>query len=90
MPRVSSAPSRTKPSDPAPPVRSLRALAGLDRRSVYVTNAVKHVSWEPRGKRRIHKKPRVSEVKACDDRRAALDELVADLKRAAALTAKAR
>ena len=121
---------------------------------MYVTNAVKHFSWEPRGKRRIHKKPRVSEVKAChpwlgaeltrikpavivcmgatavqsllgpkltiasargqilesaygrvvvtrhpssvlrmrarEERRAALDELVADLKRAAALTAKAR
>ena len=44
-----------------------RALeeAGIDRRTVYVTNAVKHFSWEPRGKRRIHKKPRVSEIKAC-------------------------
>ena len=41
------------------------AAAGVNRRSVYVTNAVKHFSWEPRGKRRIHKKPRVSEVKAC-------------------------
>ena len=39
--------------------------AGIERRAVYVTNAVKHFSWEPRGKRRIHKKPRVSEVKAC-------------------------
>ena len=39
--------------------------AGIDRRGVYVTNAVKHFSWEPRGKRRIHKKPRVSEIKAC-------------------------
>lgn len=39
--------------------------AGIDRRTVYVTNAVKHFSWEPRGKRRIHKKPRVSEIKAC-------------------------
>ena len=39
--------------------------AGIDRRRVYVTNAVKHFSWEPRGKRRIHKKPRVSEIKAC-------------------------
>ena len=39
--------------------------AGIDRRAVYVTNAVKHFSWEPRGKRRIHKKPRVSEIKAC-------------------------
>jgi DNA polymerase len=41
------------------------AEAGIDRRTVYVTNAVKHFSWEPRGKRRIHKKPRVSEIKAC-------------------------
>ena len=39
--------------------------AGIDRSTVYVTNAVKHFSWEPRGKRRIHKKPRVSEIKAC-------------------------
>lgn len=120
-------PSRSKPTDPVPPVRSLRALAvaagdceacplyrnatqtvfgegaaraaivlvgeqpgdvedreghpfvgpagavldralaaaGLERQQVYVTNAVKHFSWEPRGKRRIHKKPRVSEMKAC-------------------------
>jgi uracil-DNA glycosylase len=41
------------------------AAAGIDRKSVYVTNAVKHFSWEPRGKRRIHKKPRTSEIKAC-------------------------
>jgi DNA polymerase len=41
------------------------AEAGIPRRAVYVTNAVKHFSWEPRGKRRIHKKPRVSEIKAC-------------------------
>jgi DNA polymerase len=39
--------------------------AGIDRGKVYVTNAVKHFSWEPRGKRRIHKKPRTSEIKAC-------------------------
>ena len=39
--------------------------AGIDRGTVYVTNAVKHFKWEPRGKRRIHKKPRVSEIKAC-------------------------
>jgi uracil-DNA glycosylase len=120
-------PSRTKPTDPAPPIKSLRGLAaasqdcracplfanatqavfgegpagasimlvgeqpgdaedlaghpfvgpagsvlekaleeaGIDRKTVYVTNAVKHFSWEPRGKRRIHKKPRVSEIKAC-------------------------
>jgi DNA polymerase len=41
------------------------ADAGIPRDEVYVTNAVKHFKWEPRGKRRIHKKPRVSEVKAC-------------------------
>jgi uracil-DNA glycosylase family protein len=41
------------------------AEAAIDRREVYVTNAVKHFSWEPRGKRRIHKKPRISEIKAC-------------------------
>ena len=36
-----------------------RALeeAGIDRKQVYVTNAVKHFKWEPRGKRRIHQKP---------------------------------
>jgi len=44
-----------------------RALveAGLERSHVYVTNVVKHFSWEPRGKRRIHKKPRLSEISAC-------------------------
>src|SRR4249920_1635671 len=44
-----------------------RALAdaGIERASVYVTNAVKHFKWEPRGKRRIHKKPRASEIAAC-------------------------
>jgi DNA polymerase len=39
--------------------------AGIPRAEVYVTNAVKHFKWEPRGKRRIHKKPRVSDIKAC-------------------------
>jgi DNA polymerase len=41
------------------------ADAGLPRDEVYLTNAVKHFKWEPRGKRRIHKKPRISEIKAC-------------------------
>jgi uracil-DNA glycosylase len=41
------------------------ADAGIPRDAVYVTNAVKHFKWEPRGKRRIHKKPRASEVRAC-------------------------
>src|SRR5215217_7059782 len=41
--------------------RALEA-AGIDRSKVYVTNVVKHFSWEPRGKWRIHKKPRASEI----------------------------
>jgi uracil-DNA glycosylase len=41
------------------------ADAGIPRDQAYLTNAVKHFKWEPRGKRRIHKKPRLSEVKAC-------------------------
>ncbi len=59
--------------------------AGLDRNRLYLTNAVKHFSWQPaagrssgeRGKRRIHKKPRASEVKAC---RPWLDAELAHLK----------
>jgi uracil-DNA glycosylase len=39
--------------------------AGVDRAKTYVTNVVKHFSWEPRGKRRIHKKPNGMEVAAC-------------------------
>jgi DNA polymerase len=39
--------------------------AGIPRGTAYLTNAVKHFKWEPRGKRRIHKKPRASEIKAC-------------------------
>ena len=44
-----------------------RALeeAGIDRKEVYVTNAVKHFKWEPRGKRRLHKKPNSREIAAC-------------------------
>lgn len=41
------------------------AEAGIDRRAVYVTNAVKHFKWEPRGKRRLHKKPNAGEIAAC-------------------------
>jgi DNA polymerase len=40
-------------------------LAGIDRKAAYVTNAVKHFKWEPRGKRRIHAKPSWSELAAC-------------------------
>jgi DNA polymerase len=39
--------------------------AGIDRGAVYVTNAVKHFKFEERGKRRIHKKPNGTELKAC-------------------------
>jgi DNA polymerase len=39
--------------------------AGIDRREVYVTNAVKHFKWEWRGKRRLHKTPAQKEVAAC-------------------------
>src|ERR1700737_1673267 len=39
--------------------------AGIDRKKVYVTNAGKHFKWEPRGKRRIHKKPNAAEIAAC-------------------------
>ena len=44
-----------------------RALeeAEIDRSKVYVTNAVKHFKWEPRGKMRIHKKPSMKEIHAC-------------------------
>ena len=44
-----------------------RALeeAGIDRRQVYVTNAVKHFKFVPRGKIRLHQKPNTSEIKAC-------------------------
>jgi uracil-DNA glycosylase len=44
-----------------------RALleAGIDRNEVYVTNIVKHFKWEPRGKRRIHKKPNALQISAC-------------------------
>jgi len=44
-----------------------RALeeAGIDRRQVYVTNAVKHFKWEPRGKRRLHKTPNSRDIAAC-------------------------
>jgi len=44
-----------------------RALeqAGLERSEIYLTNAVKHFKWEPRGKRRIHARPVAREVAAC-------------------------
>ena len=44
-----------------------RALgdAGLERSSIYITNAVKHFKFEERGKRRLHKKPNIVEIRAC-------------------------
>jgi len=39
--------------------------ASIDRKQTYVTNVVKHFKWEPRGKRRIHKKPNATEIAAC-------------------------
>ena len=52
-----------------------RALAdaGVDRKRAYVTNAVKHFKFEPRGKRRLHKRPNASEIKIC--RRWLVDEI---------------
>jgi uracil-DNA glycosylase family protein len=41
------------------------AAARIDRASVYVTNVVKHFKWEPRGKRRLHRRPLPSEIGAC-------------------------
>ena len=40
--------------------------AGIDRDHIYVTNAVKHFKWKPQGKRRLHEKPKASEIAACD------------------------
>jgi len=44
-----------------------RALGeiGIDRKTVYVTNAVKHFKWELRGKRRVHQKPSARDIAAC-------------------------
>jgi DNA polymerase len=39
--------------------------AGIDRSSLYITNAVKHFKWTPRGKRRLHQKPSAREIAAC-------------------------
>ncbi len=44
---------------------SILEKVGIDRSEVYVTNAVKHFKWEPRGKRRIHSKPSARQVAAC-------------------------
>jgi DNA polymerase len=44
--------------------RALRE-AGIPRAEVYLTNAVKHFKWRPRGKRRLHQTPRAGEIEAC-------------------------
>jgi DNA polymerase len=41
------------------------AAAGIERSQTYITNVVKHFKWEPRGKRRLHKKPNAEEISAC-------------------------
>ena len=46
--------------------RQVLAEVGIDEDRIYVTNAVKHFKWRPRGKRRIHDKPNWSEIRACD------------------------
>jgi uracil-DNA glycosylase len=51
-----------------PAGRELRAaleVAGIDLDDVYLTNAVKHFKWRPRGKRRLHQTPRAGEIEAC-------------------------
>jgi uracil-DNA glycosylase len=40
--------------------------AGIDRDQTYVTNVVKHFKWKPRGKRRVHERPRANEIRACE------------------------
>jgi uracil-DNA glycosylase len=47
-------------------LREVLAEAGIDEKGVYVTNAVKHFKWRPKGTRRIHDKPSWSEVQACN------------------------
>jgi len=42
------------------------AEIGVAREALYVTNAVKHFKWEPRGKWRLHKRPSVTEIRACN------------------------
>ncbi|NUQ76403.1 MAG: UdgX family uracil-DNA binding protein [Polyangiaceae bacterium] len=44
---------------------SILEEVGIERSAVYITNAVKHFKWEPRGKRRLHKKPAYGEIRAC-------------------------
>jgi DNA polymerase len=57
--------------------RQALAEAGIDVSTVYLTNAVKHFKWKPKGKRRIHEKPNREEVLAC---RMWLDEEIEKVK----------
>jgi uracil-DNA glycosylase family protein len=41
------------------------AAAGIDRKEVYLTNAVKHFKWVPAQRRRLHQKPNAREIRAC-------------------------
>jgi uracil-DNA glycosylase family protein len=50
---------------PRPPARAAIADAGLDRETIFVTNAVKHFKFEQRGKRRLHKRPNAHEIERC-------------------------
>jgi DNA polymerase len=47
-------------------LREVMREVGLRERDVYLTNAVKHFKWRPKGTRRIHDKPNLSEVRACE------------------------
>ena len=47
-------------------LRSALEEVEIDPDGVYVTNVVKHFKWKPRGKRRLHEKPRASEIAACE------------------------
>lgn len=47
-------------------LREVLAEVGIEKRRLYVTNAVKHFKWRPQGKRRIHDKPNWSKIQACD------------------------
>jgi DNA polymerase len=46
-------------------LREVMAAAGIEMQDIYLTNAVKHFKWEPRGKRRLHAKPNSREINAC-------------------------
>jgi uracil-DNA glycosylase len=47
-------------------LRQILAEVAIDPEQLYVTNAVKHFKWEPRGKRRLHRRPNAAEVRACN------------------------